>query len=115
MTNYISKSLLATYLCISVSALILCWYQNWHYIGMGFVDGNLNFWQDTLANPASRSITIDIFFFYFAAAIWMVLEAKKYKIRYVWGYLIMSLLVAVSVFFPLFLIHREIVINKGAR
>jgi hypothetical protein len=43
-----------------------------------------------------------------AATILMVIEARKYHIRFVWAYILGSALIAVSVRFPLFLIAREL-------
>ena len=58
-------------------------------------------------NPASRSITIDIVLFFLAAAIFMVIEARKIGVPYVWAYIVGGMLIAISVTFPLFLIARE--------
>ena len=63
---------------------------------------------DTRANPASRSITVDIGFFLLAASAFMVIEARRLAVRYVWLYVLLALLVAASVAFPLFLIAREL-------
>ena len=46
--------------------------------------------------------------FSFAAAVWMVIEARKHQIRFVWAYILAFPLVDVSVAFPLFLIAREL-------
>jgi hypothetical protein len=43
-------------------ALVGTWGNNIAYVGLGFIGTNVAFWQDTLANPASRSITVDLFF-----------------------------------------------------
>ena len=42
-----------------------------------------------------------------AAFVWMVVEARRLGIRFVWAYIGLSLLVAVSVMFPLFLLARQ--------
>jgi hypothetical protein len=65
------------------------------------------FWPATLATPASTSITVDLAFFLVAAAVLMVIEARRLAIRWVWLYILLGLLVAISVTFPLFLIARE--------
>ncbi len=101
------KALCAVYALIALLALIGTWGNNIAYLNLGFLQANARFWQDTLVNPASRSITVDIFFLFVAAAIWMLLEARKLSMRWPWLYLLFGALVAISVTFPLFLIHRE--------
>jgi hypothetical protein len=68
---------------------------------------NKAFWQATLANPASQSITVDVFFLGLAMFVWMVLEARRLGMRGVWLYLLFGMLVAISVTVPIFLINRE--------
>ena len=100
------KLLCAVYAVIAVAALIATWSQNVAYLGGGnlFVD----FWRDTRVNPASQSITVDIALFFLAAAVFMVIEARRHGIRFVWAYIAGGLLIAISVTFPLFLIAREL-------
>ncbi len=40
----------------------------------------------------------------------MVIEGRRLEIRYVWLYIVLSALVAISVTFPLFLLVRHITI-----
>jgi hypothetical protein len=97
------RVLCAAYGVIAVLALISTWGNNLPYLQSGFAA----FWQDTLANPASRSITVDIFFLALVVFVWMVLEARRLAMRGVWLYLIFGMLVAISVTVPIFLINRE--------
>ena len=100
------KILCGIYAAIAAAALVATWTQNAAYFGNG--TGFLkNFLLDLKANPASRSITVDIVLFFLAAAIFMVLEARKIGVPYVWAYIVGGLLIAISVTFPLFLIARE--------
>lgn len=73
-----------------------------------FVPALGRFIQDTTVTPAARSITVDIGLFFLAAAIFMVIEANKHAVRFVWVYIALGLFVAISVTFPLFLIAREL-------
>ena len=100
------KILCGIYAAISAAALVATWTQNAAYFGnsAGFLK---NFVQDLKITPASRSITVDIVLFFLAAAIFMVLEARKIGVPYVWAYIVGGLLIAISVTFPLFLIARE--------
>ena len=101
------KALCMLYGVVAVVALVGTWGNNIAYLDLGFWGANVQFWTDTLANPASRSITVDIFWLGFAVLVWMVLEARRLGLRGVWLYVVFGLLVAISVTVPLFLIHRE--------
>jgi uncharacterized protein DUF2834 len=101
------KVLCAIYAAIGVLALIGTWGNNIRYLDLGFLGANVQFWTDTLVNPASRSITVDIFFFGLAIVVWMVLEARRLGMRGVWLYVVFGLLIAISLTVPLFLIQRE--------
>ena len=101
------KILCLVYGLLGLLALIGTWGNNRHYFDLGFVGATIRFWQETLANPASRSITVDILFLTLAAVVWMLLEARRLNMKWVWLYVIFGFLVAISLTFPLFLIHRE--------
>jgi len=101
------KNLCIAYGLIALFALIGTWGNNLTYLPLGFVGANQAFWTDTLANPASRSITVDIFFLGLAVFVWMVLEARRLAMRGVWLYLLFGMIIAISVTVPLFLILRE--------
>src|SRR5262245_25580645 len=111
------NTLSAAYGVIAVLALVGTWGNNIHYLDRGFVEANRQFWTDTLANPASRSITVDIFFLGLAVFVWMVLEARRLGMRGVWLYLVFGILIAISVTVPIFLINREraLAAREGAR
>ena len=101
------KLLCAVYATIAIAALIATWSQNAAYFNniAGFFT---DFIADTKVTPASRSITVDILFFFLAAAIFMVIEARKHGVRFVWAYIVGGALIAISVTFPLFLLAREL-------
>lgn len=101
------KVLCIAYGLITLLALVGTWGNNVAYLSLGFVEANATFWQETLANPASRSITVDLFFLGLAMFVWMVLEARRLGMRGVWLYLLFGMLVAISVTVPIFLINRE--------
>lgn len=106
-----TKALCAAYGVIALGALIATWSQNLAYLDRG---ANMLrvFWEETKVSPASRSITADITLFGLAAIIFMVFEARKHGIQFVWVYVIASFLVAISVTFPLFLLARELRIHR---
>jgi hypothetical protein len=106
------KILCVVYGVIALLALIGTWGNNLGYMHLGFVGATLVFWQETLVNPASRSITVDIFFLGLAMFVWMILEARRLGMRGVWWYLFFGMLVAISVTVPIFLINRERALAK---
>ena len=100
------------YAAAAVLALVGTWGNNVQYLGGGLVDTNVRFWRETLANPASRSITVDIVFLGFAAVLWMFTEARRLAMRGVWLYVLGGIFVAMGAAFPLFLLHRERVLGS---
>ena len=106
------KTLCVIYALIALLALLGTWGNNVAYLSLGFAGANMTFWQETLANPASRSITVDLFFLGLAVFVWMVLEARRLGMRGVWLYLLFGMLVAISVTVPIFLINRERALAK---
>jgi hypothetical protein len=105
------KLLCATYAAIALVALIATWSQNILF----FQDGGsfFGFFEALKVNPSSRSITVDITLFLLAAAILMVIEARRLGVKYVWAYIIGGWLIAISVTFPLFLLARELRLEKS--
>jgi hypothetical protein len=109
------KLLVAFYALVAIAALIATWSQNLAYFGGdGGGSAFLTFLQDTKVNPASRSITADIGLFLLAATAFMIIEARRLGVRFVWLYILLGFLVAISVTFPLFMIARELRLASGA-
>jgi hypothetical protein len=106
-----NKVLCGVYAAIAIAALIATWSQNIAYFDNpgGFL---LDFLNDSKVTPASRSLTVDILLFGFAAFILMVIEARKHGVRFVWAYILGGLAIAISVTFPLFLIARELHVGR---
>lgn len=108
------NTLCIAYGLLAVLALIGTWANNVQYLSLGFLGANQRFWLDTLANPASRSITVDVTFLFVALSIWMFLEARRLGMRGAWLYVVFGVLVAISVTFPLFLLNRERALQRQA-
>jgi hypothetical protein len=109
----ISRTVLSTiYAAIALVALIGTWGNNAAYLDLGIVGANLHFWQETLVNPASRSITVDILLLSLAVIVWMLLEARRLSMKGVWLYVLAGLFIAISAAFPAFLIHRERILAR---
>jgi hypothetical protein len=106
----ISRSRLSfVYGAIALLALLATWHQNLHYFGGGAgpVSVLATFWKATFANPAAASITLDLGLFLLAVMVWMVLEARRIGMPFVWLYIVGGLLIAISFTFPLFMLVRE--------
>jgi hypothetical protein len=101
------KALCVVYGLIALLAFVSTWGNGLPYLSLGFVGANVRFWQDTLVNPASRFLTLDVFYLGLAVFVWMVLEARRLGMRAVWLYLLFGAVVAISVTVPIFLINRE--------
>ncbi|BCP13407.1 DUF2834 domain-containing protein [Mycobacterium paraintracellulare] len=101
------KILCIVYGAIAVAALIATWSQTITCVHSP-TDCFVNFWRDTKTTAASRNITADALMLALSAVILMVIEARKYNLRFVWLYIVGSFFIAVSVMFPLFLIAREL-------
>lgn len=100
--------LCALYALIALAALIGTGAQIRPYLALGVVGGNMQFWQDTLVNAASRFITVDIMFVFLVVWWWMLTEARRLKMRGYGWYFPASLLIAFSATLPLFMLHREL-------
>lgn len=100
--------LIGFYAHVAVIALIATWGQNLTYFWQSGEMSALNqFLPDLRVNPAARSIAVDIGLFLLAASAFMVVEARRLGVRFVWLYILLGFLVAISVTFPLFMIARE--------
>jgi hypothetical protein len=106
------KLLCVVYGAIAVAALVATWSQTLAYSDKG-TGSLLAYWQDARMLPASRALTSDLMLFGLAAVIFMVVEARKQGIKFVWLYVAASYIVAISAAFPAFLIAREIRISKS--
>lgn len=73
----------------------------------GLWRGFVRFWQDVLVNDSSSFITIDILFLIMAIVPWMLMEARRLRIPYVWLYVAFGIVVTISIAMPVFMLHRE--------
>lgn len=106
--------LIGFYALIAVVALVATWSQNLAYFGPDQTgDAGLAFLNATRVNPASRSITVDLLLLLLAAVAFMVIEARRLGVRFVWLYILFGFMIAISVTFPLFMIARELRIAKA--
>lgn len=108
--------LIGFYAIVAVAALWATWGQNLEYVWATGAFSALNqFLPDLRVNPASRSISVDIGLFLLAAVAFMVIEARRLGVRWVWLYVLFSFLVAISVTFPLFMVARELRLASASK
>ena len=106
------KLLCVVYGAIAVAALIATWSQTLAYSDKG-AGSLLAYWNDARALPASRALTSDLMLLGLAVVIFMVVEARKLGIKFVWLYVAASYIVGISAAVPVFLIVREVRIGKS--
>jgi hypothetical protein len=106
MTNK-DKLICATYALVAITALPATWINN-----LAFMQQPNNTFTDffvaAYANAAAASLANDLFLLAIAASMFMVIEGKRVGVRYVWLYLVLSGILAISVTFPLFLLARQL-------
>lgn len=108
--------LIGFYALVALAALVATWGQNLQYVWATGEFSALNqFLPDLRANPASRSIGVDIGLFLLAAAAFMVVEARRLGVRFVWLYVLLGFMIAISVTFPLFMIARELRLDPASK
>ncbi|KGI67854.1 DUF2834 domain-containing protein [Mycolicibacterium rufum] len=108
-----SRILCGCYAAVALAALVATWSQNAAYLGdpAHFLTG---FVADVSATPAGRSFSADLILVYLSASIFMVSESRRRGIRFVWAYIVLGALIAISATFPLFLLARELRIDRTA-
>ena len=97
------------FIILAFAGLAGTWAQIGPYLAMDPFQANVQFWRDTLVNPASTFIVVDIFVLGAAVLIWMFAECRRLGIRpaHAWVYFLGSALIGISFFVPLFLAHRQ--------
>jgi hypothetical protein len=99
----------ALLVALGLLGLIGTWAQGFYYLGHGLVPGNVLFWQETVATPASTFLVVDVLVLAAAAFVLMFAEGRRLGIGagWLWTYFLLSLFVAVSFAVPVFLAHRQ--------
>jgi hypothetical protein len=94
---------------LGLLGLVGTWAQAFGYLEHGFLAGNVLFWRETVATPASTFITVDILVL--AAAVFVVMFAEGRRLGigagWLWGYFLASVAIGISFAVPMFLAHRQ--------
>ena len=102
-----SRALRRTYGALALVALVATWSQNIRFFAQDDSGGLSGFISGAYDNAAAASLSNDLLVIALVAYVFMVVEARRLGVRRVWLYIAGSLLIAVSVMFPLFLLARE--------
>jgi hypothetical protein len=95
------------YLILAVLGLILTWYYNISFFMDADDPSMSNFIALTGTTLPAQSINADIAIASFSFLIWMTIEGKRLNMKRIWGYWLVTFLVAFAFSFPLFLYFRE--------
>jgi len=104
--------LCAFYGLIALTALVMTWSQNLLYFQGDHTAGFGQYILDLKASGSARSFTVDIGLYLLAGTGLMVTEARRLGVKWVWLYVLLGFVIAISVTFPLFLIARELRLAK---
>jgi hypothetical protein len=97
------------YVLIALAATIGTWAQNLVYLPLGTGGMMRKLFEDMLATPGARSISVDAFLLTTAVVLWMISEGRRLGMRSTWWYVLAGMTITISIFVPLFLAHREVV------
>lgn len=101
-----------SYALVALVALPATWINNLAFMTQPSNSSVTDFFQAAYANAAAASLSNDLFLLSAAACIFMVIEGRRIGLRFVWLYLIMAPLIAISVAFPLFLLARHLKLSQ---
>jgi hypothetical protein len=106
------KLLCVIYAVLAVAALYATWSNNLLFFQQPNNGGLVGFFAAGYTNPGAASLTNDLLFLALAGVVFMVVEARRVGVRFVWVYILLSGLLAISVMFPLFLIARQVALAR---
>ena len=97
------------YFLLALAGLAGTWAQGYGYLGLGLVGGNVQFWKDAFAGPASAFLAVDILVLAAAVFIWLFGEGRRLGIAagWMWACFLGALFIGISFAVPLFLAVRE--------
>jgi len=98
------------YVAIGVIAFVLTGSQVLGYVDAGPIGAQKDFWKDAFgSNDAARFLAFDVLFLGLAVFVMMWFESRKVGISTRWyvAYLVLSVVIGISTFAPLFMAHRQ--------
>ena len=94
-------------LILMILGAIIPWYFNMQYMELNSGFSVKDFVAQSFANPASSSISADLGVAALAGVTFMIVEARRLKMKFIWIYIASACCVAFAFAFPLFLYMRE--------
>ncbi len=112
--NRTDKILCAVYGAVALAALIGTQIALVRHIST--YDGNVltGFLKDSVANPAAAFGAIDLLSVAVVGLVFVVVEGRRLGMRFLWVFVALTFIVAISVAFPSFLFARQVKL-AGAR
>jgi hypothetical protein len=97
------------YIVLAVVGLAGTWAQGYGYLRLGLVGGNVQFWKDAFAGPASAFLSVDILVLAAAVFVWLFGEGRRLGIAagWMWACFLGALFIGISFAVPLFMAVRE--------
>lgn len=105
------KALCAVYAVLGLAALVgtqIALLRHFATEGNGVAEAM----TDTVVNPAATFTVIDLLAVALIGLVFMVVEARRLGMRFVWVYVVLTFAVAISVALPAFLIARQVHLAK---
>jgi heme/copper-type cytochrome/quinol oxidase subunit 3 len=107
--------LMLFYLVCAIAGFFVPWYYNIQHLltsDVPFTPANM--FAAGMVSPMSSSLTTDFLISSTPILIWMVVEGKRLKMKYVWAYVLFTFLIAFAFTCPLFLFNRERLLKNNA-
>lgn len=105
--------LVAFYGLFALAGAVIPWYFNVRFMQESAELLTPQRWlAQGFTNPLTGSITSDFLIGTIPVLVWMVVEARRLKMRYLWLYVLGTFLVAFAFTCPLFLLMREIHLQR---
>lgn len=98
------------FLLVSAAGLITAWVFN----GLAVIEG-ANYLEAWFGSSVDWVLSLDLLIVALAGSAWMIFEAKRLGMRFVWAYILASGVTAFAFTFPLFLAMRERTLARHAR
>jgi hypothetical protein len=99
--------LMVFYLLCSIAGLIIPWYYNYQYMLTQQPFTPSIYFRAGMVSPLSSSITTDFLIGASAVFIFMIIEGRRLKMKYLWFYVVFTFVIAWAFTCPLFLFNRE--------
>lgn len=102
------------YLLFSLAGLCIPWYFNAQQLMHGTEPFTFaNYIGAGMANNFTSSITTDFFIATIPLLIWMIVEGRRLKMKFMWAYVLFTFMIAFAFTCPLFLFFRDRKINAA--